>query len=86
MLPFAFDLNLNCYLLSLRPQDNGCVYYWSVVEQELTLQFESFNCFILFLDELLQSLDKKYKKYRQLDILIWGWVIASIVLYIYFKK
>ena len=86
MLPFASDLYLNCYLLSLRPQDNGCVYYWSVVEQKLTLQFESFNCFILFLYEVLQSLDKKYKKDRQLDILIWVWVIASIALYIYFKK
>lgn len=59
MLPFAYDHNLNSYLISLKEEDYGTIYLWSNEEQGIAHVSNSFGDFIQLFDELIDAVEIK---------------------------
>lgn len=89
MLPFAYDHNLNSYLISLKKEDYGTIYLWSNEAQGIAHVSDSFDDFIQLFDQFIDGVKIKQVSNNIKNRLMQTFIIVGTILiawFIFLKK
>ena len=89
MIPFAYDHNLNSYLISLKEDDYGTIYLWSNEDQGIAHVSNSFDDFIQSFDQFIDAVEIKKVSNDIKNRLVKTFIIVGaifIVWYLFLKS
>ncbi|WP_334321179.1 SMI1/KNR4 family protein [Gilliamella apicola] len=89
MLPFAYDHNLDSYLISLKEDDYGAIYLWSNEEQGIAHVSNSFDDFIQSFGQFIDAVEMKKMSNNIKNSLVKTFIMVGaifIVWYLFSKR
>lgn len=84
MLPFAYDHNLNSYLISLKKDDYGTIYLWSNEEQGISHISNSFDDFIQSFDQFINAVEIKKVSNNIKNRLVKTFIMVGVICIVWY--
>lgn len=84
MLPFAYDHNLDSYLISLKEDDYGTIYLWSNEEQGIAHVSNSFDDFIQSFGQFIDAIEMKKMSNNIKNRLVKTFIMVGVIFIVWY--